>query len=98
MTDADRAEPSHTAAPMTVTIRYFAGARAAAGCSEELVEVADGDTVADVLTGAADRHGDKLARVLTACSVLVDEVAARDHSIPLRPDAVLDVLPPFAGG
>jgi molybdopterin converting factor small subunit len=81
-----------------ITVRYFAGARAAAGCAEELVEVSPGATVAEVLAGLADRHGEKLGRVLAACSVLLDEVAVRDRSASVPDGAALDVLPPFAGG
>jgi molybdopterin converting factor small subunit len=81
-----------------ITVRYFAGARAAAGVASEDVELPDGATVAEVLGSLAERHGARLRRVLDASSVLVDEVAVRDRSLPLRPGAVLDVLPPFAGG
>jgi molybdopterin converting factor small subunit len=81
-----------------ITVRYFAGARAAAGCAEELLEPADGATVEALLRTLADRHGEKLASVLTACSVLLDEVAVRDRSVPVADGSTLDVLPPFAGG
>lgn len=83
---------------LIVTVRYFAGARSAAGCAEEIIEATAGDTVDDVLGVVADRHGEKLNRVLTACSVLLDEVAVRDRSVAVPDGAVLDVLPPFAGG
>lgn len=83
---------------MMVTVRYFAGARAAAGSAEDLLEVDAGTSVAEVLRTLADRHGEKLATVLTACSVLLDEVAVRDRSRPVADGSVLDVLPPFAGG
>jgi molybdopterin converting factor small subunit len=43
-------------------------------------------------------HGDDLARVLDRCSYLLDEVAVRDRDVPLHDGAVVDVLPPFAGG
>jgi sulfur-carrier protein len=81
-----------------ITVRYFAGARAAAGCAEDLLDVDAGASVAGVLSTLADRHGEKLAAVLTACSVLLDEVAVRDRSVPVADGSVLDVLPPFAGG
>ena len=47
------------------------------------------------------RHGGGLARVLTRCSFVVDgaPVGGRNHSlIQLTGGAVLEVLPPFAGG
>jgi molybdopterin synthase sulfur carrier subunit len=81
-----------------VTVRYFAAARAAAGLPSENVDVGDGATVADALDALVARHGEALRRVLAACSFLLDSVAVRDPATPLRPDAELDVLPPFAGG
>jgi sulfur-carrier protein len=80
-----------------LVVRYFAGARAAAGVEEEQVELSAGasvDALADALT---DRHGAALARVLAACTFLVDEVAGgRERS--LDGARQVDVLPPFAGG
>jgi molybdopterin synthase sulfur carrier subunit len=81
-----------------VTVRYFAGARAAAGVADEAVALPEGGTVDDVLTLIAARHGEPLSRVLTASSLLLDEVAVRDRTQRPRAGAVLDVLPPFAGG
>jgi len=82
---------------MRVTIRYYAGARAAAGREEESLEAAEGSTVGDVASQLAARHGSALARVLDVSSFLVDEVvAAPDRRVPAG--ATLDVLPPFAGG
>jgi molybdopterin converting factor small subunit len=77
-----------------VTVRYFAGARAAAGVAEETLAAS---TLGDVVTELTGR-GEPLSRVLTACSYLVDGLAARDHDLPLRDGATVDVLPPFAGG
>lgn len=81
-----------------VTVRYFAAARAAAGVPAEEVEFEPGATVADALRVVTDRHGESLAKVLAACSFLLDSVAVRDRGTPLEPGAELDVLPPFAGG
>ncbi|NHD18242.1 MULTISPECIES: MoaD/ThiS family protein [Actinopolyspora] len=89
----------------TVLVRYFAGARAAAGVSEEWVRVlpaAAADTtpvtVADVVRTVLDSHDDALARVMAACGFLVDGVAVREDSAPVADGAEFDVLPPFAGG
>ena len=82
----------------TVTVRYFAGAKAAAGTAAECVSLPAGATVADLVAALAADHGDALARVLGACSFLLDEVAVRDQRVPVPDGAVLDVLPPFAGG
>ena len=84
--------------PGVVTVRYFAGACAAAGAASEDVALPEGATVDEALALVGARHGERLSRVLRACSLLLDEVAVRDRSAPLHPGAVLDVLPPFAGG
>jgi molybdopterin converting factor small subunit len=78
----------------TVTVRYFAGARAAAGLAEEPAEAG---SMAELVARLGAR-GERLARVLAACSFLVDGVAARDLDAPLPDRATVDVLPPFAGG
>ena len=52
-----------------VTLRYWAGARAAAGVSEETLVA--GPLVGDVLDGAVDAHP-ALREVVAVCSVLVD--------------------------
>lgn len=83
---------------MTVVVRYFAAARAAAGVETEKVDVPDGTTVAALLTALGAEHGPDLARVLERCSYLLDEVAVRDRSTVLADGATVDVLPPFAGG
>jgi sulfur-carrier protein len=82
----------------TVLIRYFAGARAAAGVPEEHVELGPGRSVADVLAAVLARRGGGLGRVLPSCSVLLDGVAVHDHAVEVPDGGELDVLPPFAGG
>jgi molybdopterin synthase sulfur carrier subunit len=82
----------------TVTVRYFAAARAAAGVESEQLHVPTGGTVEDLLAAVRDRHDAELDRVLQRCSYLLDEVAVRDRSAPLPAIATVDVLPPFAGG
>ena len=83
-----------------VTIRYWAAAKEAAGVPEESVEAV---TLRDALDAAvASREPDtRLATVIARSSFLVnaDPVgkAARE-SIALEPGAVIEVLPPFAGG
>ncbi|BDH55832.1 MoaD/ThiS family protein [Tsukamurella sp. PLM1] len=63
---------------------------------EETIPVPDGASVAQVTDLLTARHPD-LEKVLTRCSFLLDEVAVRDVSAPAS-GAMLDVLPPFAGG
>lgn len=89
-----------TTAPTTATVRvrYFAGARAAAGVNEETVVLPAGATVRDLVADLAARHGEALTRVLTACSFLLDGVAVRDQATDLPDGSGVDVLPPFAGG
>lgn len=84
----------------SLTVRYFAGARAAAGTDAEVLELpaSGGWTVDHVLREISDLHGPQLAKVLAACSFLLDELAVRSTAIPVADGAVLDVLPPFAGG
>lgn len=83
-----------------LTVRYFAGAQAAAGvATEELILPPGTWTVDDVLRELSERHGPELTKVLAACSFLLDEVSVRSRSAAVPPaGAVLDVLPPFAGG
>ena len=81
---------------MSVTVRYFAGARAAVRRRHRDPRRA---ARLDELVGQiVDAHGERLERVLTACSFLVDGTSTRDRALPLSPGAVVDVLPPFAGG
>ena len=81
----------------TVTVRYFAAARAAAGVETEQVDLPAGASV-EILLKALRSSDDALARVLDRCSFLLDEVAVRDRAVPLGAATTLDVLPPFAGG
>ena len=86
---------------VTVSVRYFAGAQAAAGIAEEKLTLASPTaTPATVRTLVAElvaRHGAILARVLAASSFIVDEVASGPEQ-PLPDGAKIDILPPFAGG
>ncbi len=81
----------------TVTVRYFAAARAAAGSDSEQLSLPSGATVAELVDGLGGRNHE-LARVLARCSFLCDGVAVRDPAQPLRAGNTIDVLPPFAGG
>ena len=85
---------------MTVTLRYWAAAKEAAGVAEETFgEVVD---LAELVSAAVAAHpGGRLAQVLARCSFLVDgdPVGLRDHAgVQLRDAAVVEALPPFAGG
>ncbi|MFG1880814.1 MoaD/ThiS family protein [Micromonospora sp. NPDC049102] len=82
--------------PRPLTVRYFAGARAAAGRSEEVTPA--GRSLDDLTAELAQRHGDRLAAVLRVASFLVNGVTCHDRRAPLPSGATIDVLPPFAGG
>lgn len=83
---------------VSVVVRYYAGARAAAGVTEETLRLAGGSTVADALSVAETSRGPELTKVLSACSFLLDGVALHERATPLADGMQLDVLPPFAGG
>jgi molybdopterin converting factor small subunit len=75
-----------------ITVRYWAGARRAAGVAEQTLTAG---TIADLRATLAARAGfDRLAGV---ASFLVDGQRAGD-AFALHDGAVVDVLPPFAGG
>jgi molybdopterin synthase sulfur carrier subunit len=78
-----------------ILVRYFAGARAAAGCPEEKIT---GATLESVIATISKRHGERLATVLAASTFLVDGLANHDRSATLPAGTTVDVLPPFAGG
>lgn len=93
-------------------IRYFAAAAAAAGRTEEHLDVSalDSTTLAAVIARLAELHpaavpepgqlgrAPSLERVLSRSTFLVNEVSERDPARVLAADDVVDVLPPFAGG
>jgi len=82
---------------VSLTVRYFAGARAAAGTAEETLD-ADAYSLSELVDELAARHGPQLAKVLAVASFLVDGVACRDREARVPAGATVDVLPPFAGG
>ena len=80
------------------TVRYFAAAKEAAGVGTEDV---DADTLGAALVQVRRRHDARFTTVLGRCSFVVDgdPVGGRAHdAVALRPESVVDVLPPFAGG
>ena len=80
-----------------ITVRYFAGARAATGIDQEELPTSRPWPLDELAEYLARRHGAALERILEAASFLVDETAgSRDRIAPAG--SVVDVLPPFAGG
>jgi molybdopterin synthase sulfur carrier subunit len=83
---------------VSTTIRYWAGARAAAGVAAEQTSAA---TLAEALLLARSVRDDRFGAVLEVCSFVVDgdPVGSRDHAtVRLVDGGLVDVLPPFAGG
>jgi len=94
-----------TSTLVDVTIRYWASARAAAGCDSERFP---GRRVGDVLEAAAAAHTG-LGAVLEVSTILMDghpltaaepQPGSQSGSLSgsLSGGAILEVLPPFAGG
>jgi molybdopterin synthase sulfur carrier subunit len=83
---------------VTISLYYWAGAKAAAGVEMERFEA---DSVGAALAQArgtrADPHFD---RVLSVSSVLIDGLVAQDRDLarPLTAGVRVEILPPFAGG
>jgi molybdopterin converting factor small subunit len=75
------------------TVRFFAGARAASGRSTETVDVGSVKELLDIL---GERSA--LARILPACTVLVDGLSCHEPTVALTRLSTVDILPPFAGG
>jgi molybdopterin converting factor small subunit len=86
----------------TITVRYWASARAAAGVATDDLPVSGALTLTDVVRRAAALHpGSRLPGVLEACSVLLGDqpVKSRDpETVLVRPGQTVEFLPPFAGG
>jgi sulfur-carrier protein len=89
----------------TVTMRYWAAAKEAAGVAEQRLTA---DTLAAALAQAAEiaqaartAGAERLRAVLARSSFLIDGdpvgLRAAD-SVVLREGDVIEVLPPFAGG
>jgi sulfur-carrier protein len=76
-----------------VTVRYWAGARDAAGRDEESVSA---EVLGDLVRQLAHRTP-ALAEVLSVSSLLVDGLFSQPSRV-LADGDVVEVLPPFAGG
>ncbi|NNG37852.1 MoaD/ThiS family protein [Flexivirga sp. ID2601S] len=76
-----------------VTVRYWAGAQAAAGVHEETLDAAN----TDELRAAAVAAHPKLAPVFAVASLLVDGRRV-EPGAAFAAGSTVEVLPPFAGG
>lgn len=93
--------PEAPAAETSVLVRYWAGARAAAGVSEERFPAPT--TLSGLLDQLLARHRDRprLQDVVSVCSVLVGDrpVGTSDPAtVVLQGGETVELLPPFAGG
>ena len=75
-------------------VRYFAAAEEAAGRAEELRT----ETTLGELRAALLAEYPAFGGVLPRCSILVAGSRQDDDVTPLSAEALVDVLPPFAGG
>ena len=87
----------------SVTVRYWAAARAAAGVECDVVPLDPGTTLADVLEEVRSLHAgsDRFAGVVSVCSMLVGDRpvgSAEPTEVQLSPGDTVELLPPFAGG
>jgi molybdopterin converting factor small subunit len=86
----------------TVTVRYWAGARAAAGTAEDTFAVDGGLTLDVLVERVLERHpGEQMARTVAVCSVLLGDQPVRTQdpaSVVVAAGSVVELLPPFAGG
>ncbi|WP_025274393.1 MoaD/ThiS family protein [Haloglycomyces albus] len=80
---------------MSVTVRYFAGAKAAAGRAEQTLTASN---LAELKNQLIDEHGDGLEKVLAISSFLIDGKQATAGHTLLSDGTTVEVLPPFAGG
>ncbi len=88
----------------SVTVRYWAAARAAAGVESDVVDTGDGTaTLAQVIDQVLRSHADRprLADVVAVCSVLIGDrpVGSADPAaVEVPAGSTVELLPPFAGG
>ena len=83
---------------VSVSLHYWAGARAAAGLETETVSAG---SVAEAIRAVVARRQDaRFALVIKASSVMIDGLTAHDQDLerPLSASVQVEILPPFAGG
>lgn len=101
ISDVSTSSADERPAAGTVTLRYWAAARAAAGVEQDVLEVSDDTTLAELVERARGRHDERFSQVLKTCSALVGDrpVGAADPAtVRVAPGETVEFLPPFAGG
>ena len=78
----------------SLTVRYFAMFREAAGIAEETLDI-DAETAADVFAATRDRHGS--SEPAAHCKVAINDVMA-DWDAPVADGDTVLLFPPVAGG
>ncbi|CAB4670838.1 MAG: MoaD/ThiS family protein [Actinobacteria bacterium] len=78
-----------------VQVRFWAGAKSAAGQAEMVVSPGSARQILDSLRSEL---GESFHTIATSSSLLVDGGALHDLDQLLLPGSTLEVLPPFAGG
>ncbi len=81
---------------MSVRVRYFGGISEATGKEEEVLPRFD--VLKDLEEYLTVAYGNAILPGLLASSYLVDGLATTDRNQSIERAAVVDVLPPFAGG
>ncbi|WP_181309538.1 MoaD/ThiS family protein [Nocardioides campestrisoli] len=86
-----------------ITLRYWAGARHAAGVPSDVVSTPTPLSLQALVAHAVALHPDapRLPQVLGVCSALVDDrpVGTADPGgVLVSPGSTVEFLPPFAGG
>lgn len=80
---------------MTATVRLFAGAAEAVGTAQVSSAATN---VTQLVADLDELGGPGTAQVLARCAVIVNGVRSEDGEVPIPDSALVDVLPPFAGG
>ncbi|GHH79960.1 MoaD/ThiS family protein [Promicromonospora soli] len=78
-----------------ITVRYFAGAREAAGLTTEQL---GGPTSVAALRSTLTAAHPGLGAVLPKCALLVAGARTTEDEAEIPDGVTIDVLPPFAGG
>ncbi|GAB2888834.1 MoaD/ThiS family protein [Nocardioides pacificus] len=99
---SDETGQSHRSETDVIVVRYWAGAKAAAGVDHDDIPVNGPVTLTDLMARAVKLHPNtRLGDVVQICSVLIGErpAGAEDpNDVLVHPGATVEFLPPFAGG
>ncbi|RYE41164.1 MAG: MoaD/ThiS family protein [Hyphomicrobiales bacterium] len=79
-----------------ISVRYFAAAADAAGCTKETLDLPVSANLGQVKALLLAKYGLGMQQVLSVSVFLVDSELTRD--LTRTAGAQVDVLPPFAGG